>query len=268
MKYDIVIPHYGVEERVTGLALKCLKTIREYSQDYRLILVDNGGAKELAEELDKHAEVLLITNATNQGFVKAVNAGLAVATAPYVVLLNNDTEVVPGWLDDLAAPLVGHNAMSGPRTTAQMSWQGRAAPPSTLENVVLSKTAMLAFFCVMFRKDMLEQVGLLDEEFGVGLGDDDNYCARVHAAGFDLVWVTKLMIPHHHRTTFRALYSDKEIEGLQEKALQLHYRKLATLPKTTAATAKPKQGAVPVPIVQAGVKLPRILRIVRAKELK
>jgi GT2 family glycosyltransferase len=262
MKYDIVVPHFGVDERVTALAIRCLETIRLYSKEYRLIIVDNGGTGALLEELDNHEDVLIIRNEKNLGFVKAVNKGLAVATAPFVVLMNNDTEAVVGWLERLSEPLRGRVGMSGPRTTAKMSWQGRLEPPLNSEGIVLSKTAMLAFFCVMFTQELLEEVGLLDEEFGVGLGDDDNYCARAHAAGFDLVWVTGLVIPHHHRTTFRALYSEKEIDGLQEEALKLHFRKLAQLPKSMSVHAIPPQ---PEHVVE---KQPRVLRIIRSKGFK
>ncbi len=230
MRFDIIIPHYG-SGRPTALCLRCLQTIRRYSRDYRLIFVDNGSPElwRLESEIRQHPHVL-IRNTTNLGFVRAVNQGLCFSKADRVVILNNDTEAVPEWLPKLDAALVGELGLSGPRTTAD-SWQGRW--PAGRGVAVLPRTAMLAFFCVMIRRDVIHRVGYLDEQFGVGFGDDDDYCRRAHKLGYRLGLVTDLVIPHHHRTTFRTLYSDGQIRSMQRCALEKfrkkHARKAGTL---------------------------------------
>jgi GT2 family glycosyltransferase len=70
-------------------------------------------------------------------------------------------------------------------------------------------------------------VGLLDEQFGVGFGDDDDYCHRAQTAGFRLALVLDLVIPHHHRSTFRTLYSEAEIRAMQQTALKKFQAKSA-----------------------------------------
>ena len=222
--FDIIIPHLHLPE-TERLAYYCLTSIRRHSKDYRLIWIDNGGTAKsdvVMDELAAH-NCMIIRNTENLGFVKAVNQGLAVSSAPYIVLLNNDTEVDANWLEQLRAPLRADMGMSGPRTTARGSWQGHHQP--TDYPVILPEKAMLAFFCVMMRRDVFEKVGYLDEDFGVGFGDDDNYCARVQQAGFKLVLVPKLLIKHYHRTTFKLLYSENQIKEMQDKALALHYQK-------------------------------------------
>lgn len=224
MKYDIIIPHYGVNERVQNLARRCLETIRENSKDYALIFIDNGGGELLKDELSLHHGIVM-SSGKNLGFVRAINAGFKLSTAPYIVLLNNDAEAVPGWLEKLSIPLVDKVGMSGPLTTTKESWQGNV-PEGFAEYHVLSRKSMLAFFCVMFRRDLVDTVGLLDEDFGVGFGDDDNYCERAHRAGYELVLVTTLTIPHNHRTTFRALYSLEDIQQKQDVAMRMHFEKM------------------------------------------
>ena len=64
---------------------------------------------------------------------------------------------------------------------------------------------MLVFFCVMIKREVINKIGLLDEKFGVGLGDDDDYCHRAEAAGFRLAFVGNLEIYHKHKATFKAL---------------------------------------------------------------
>jgi GT2 family glycosyltransferase len=217
---DIIIPHYGTG-RLTDLCLACLQSIERHSLDYRVILVDNASPEfsVVADQLGRIPH-LAIRNTVNLGFIKAVNQGIRVSNAQYIVLMNNDTEAVDGWLDKLRRPLnrwpiVG---LSGPLTTTPDSWQGkwkaRGAAPH-----LLAPARMLAFFCVMIRRSVFEKIGVLDESYGVGFGDDDEYCRRAERAGIRLALVQDLVIPHHHRSTFKTLYSGDEIQRMQDQAM-------------------------------------------------
>lgn len=224
--YDIIIPHYG-EGRLTDLCLNCLDSIERYSQeeDYRVILVDNASPEMSAvrERLETIPSIILRMS-SNLGFVKATNAGLRASTAPYLVLMNNDTEAAPAWLPKLRAPLTGTVGLSGPLTTTRESWQGRyTAGDGSV--VILPKKAMLAFFCTMIRREVFEKIGFLDEAFGIGFGDDDFFCHQATKNGFDLALVRSLLIPHHHRSSFRTMYSESQIQTMQKRALDLFYHK-------------------------------------------
>ncbi len=220
---EIVIPSWNQSQ----LAVACLQSIRQHTTDYRLIFVDNGSdADEFAviqAELQQHPH-LLVRNRRNLGFVKAVNQGLVLSSAEYVVLLNNDTEVAPDWIAKLQAPFVDSRvAAVGPVTTTADCWQGRE--PVRKGYRLISATSMLAFFCVMFNRRTINDVGLLDEEYGVGLADDDDYCRRIHDEGYHLALAQNLLIQHHHRSTFKQLYSDADIEALTQRGLDLFYQK-------------------------------------------
>lgn len=120
----------------------------------------------------------------------------------------------------LANPFIG---AVGPLTTSPNCWQGKAKADVGFK--ILKSSAMLAFFCVMFKREVIEKVGLLDEDFGVGLADDDEYCYRIHKAGFRLALAHNLRIVHHHRSTFNELYTPQEVEDLIQKGLKLFYEK-------------------------------------------
>jgi GT2 family glycosyltransferase len=227
LQYEIVIAHYNAYG-IEPLALKCLQSIKEHSDSYRVIWVQNGDT--VPEQLLVLLQTMpnrIILNQKNMGFIKAANQGIRLSKAPYVVLMNNDTEAVPGWLEKLRAPLEYPCMMSGPRTTTPESWQGKWA--ETQGCFKLPRTAMLAFFCTMFDRKVFDIVGCLDEDFGVGFGDDDNYCARVQAKGLRLVLVQDLVIPHHHRSTFKALYTAGQIHVMQQEAMTKHKRKLISI---------------------------------------
>lgn len=220
---DIAIPNWNQSK----LAVACLQSIRAHTTDYRLIFVDNGSdAHEFAiidAELQRHPH-LLVRNRRNLGFVKAVNQGLCLSTAAYVVLLNNDTEVAPGWIEKLQAPFADSRVGAvGPVTTTTDCWQGRE--PVQPGYRLISATSMLAFFCVMFSRQCVNDVGLLDESFGVGLADDDDYCKRIHDEGYHLALAQDLLIVHHHRSTFKQLYSNDQIDAMTQQGRDLFYRK-------------------------------------------
>jgi GT2 family glycosyltransferase len=73
---------------------------------------------------------------------------------------------------------------------------------------------MLVFFAVMISRAVIDRIGLLDEDFGVGLGDDDAYCWSAQQAGFDLCYLGDLTIWHHHKATFTQLYTHEEIRRM------------------------------------------------------
>ena len=77
----------------------------------------------------------------------------------------------------------------------------------------------------LFKSDVFKNVGLLDESFGVGFGDDDDFCKRCLDYGYDMALVQDLIIPHHHRTTFKTLYSTDAIKNMQTKALNFFKNK-------------------------------------------
>ncbi len=222
---DIVIPVWNQ----SALTVKCLRSIREHTPEpYRVIVVDNASdPAEFAvvdEELRSHGNVLLIRNTENVGFVKATNRGLCASEAPFVVLMNNDTEAVPGWIARLMEPMSDPRVGAvGPLTTTPESWQGRHARAPGWR--VLNTNAMLAFFCTLIRREAIEVVGLLDEDFGIGFGDDDDWCGRLHEAGYRLALVSDLVIPHHHRTSFRTRFQEHEIKIMQDRAMEMFRRK-------------------------------------------
>lgn len=224
IQFDIVIPSWNM----SGVAVKCLQSIEKHSKNYRVVFVDNGSEPEELERILPVLERmphLLIRNETNLGFVKATNAGILASEAPFVVLMNNDTEAVPGWMEKLSQPLQKNPQVmiSGPLTTTPDSWQGKY--PKGKTGWVIRERGMLAFFCAMFNRKLFDEIGILDERFGLGFGDDDDYCRRILTAGYKMALVQDLVIPHHHRSTFKKLFSEEKIQELQKEAISKYYRK-------------------------------------------
>lgn len=225
LKYDIITPSWNQSE----LTVKCLNSIKEHSNNYRVIFIDNCSHKkefEIVYNVLKTLPHKLIRNSKNTGFVQATNQGLQYSTAPYVVLMNNDTEAVHNWLEKLNEAFIKYPevGLSGPLTTARNSWQGKW--PKRHGILLLPNSSMLAFFCTMIKREVIEKIGYLDQVFGIGFGDDDDYCYRAKKEGFRLALIQDLVIPHHHRSTFKKLYSTQEISRMQQKALRTYKEKV------------------------------------------
>ncbi len=160
----------------------------------------------------------------NAGWVRAANAGLSLATAPYVVLMNDDTEVrTEGWLEKMSAVFAMNPKIAavGPRTDTN-SPQGRLDPndPPHLVDVKVTPhkpwpfEAPLSFFCVMFRQEALREIGLLDLRFAeCTYGDDDDWQMRAHQAGWMMAVCPEVLVHHEGSATLGPQKAELQVQG-------------------------------------------------------
>lgn len=214
---SIIIPAFNQ----LAYTRQCLASILENTGgEYRLILVDNGSTEPLYDFFQAIPEAIALRADTNLGFAGGVNLGLRVAQG-HVVLLNNDTLVPRGWLNGLrtaleSAPDIGmvgpmSNYVSGSQLIPELNFQSldeintyaearRAAYSGKVRDV-----ARLVGFCMMIRDRAVTEVGLLDEAFGLGNFEDDDYCVRVLRAGYRLCVDEATFVFHYGNRTFQAL---------------------------------------------------------------
>jgi O-antigen biosynthesis protein len=224
------VPDYGltsiliVTHNQLDYTRKCLDSLRLLTDEpYELIVVDNGSTDGTVEYLRARADVRLIENATNRGFPVAVNQGIAVAAGNQVLLLNNDTVLTTGWLgrmlralhSDPAIGLVGpcSNCVSGPqqvevRYESLADLDGFAWDWGKAHDGQLVDVHRLVGFCLLVRKEVIEAVGGLDEQFGVGCYDDDDYCLRAIQAGYRAAIAVDAFIHHFGGQTFIGMGTD------------------------------------------------------------
>ncbi len=239
---DIVMCTYQgsdmTEECLLSL-VKCTKNI-----NYRLIWVDNGSDYE---HVLRTIEVLLregiphiaMFNDTNEGFVQAINTGLALSDAPYVILLNNDVVFTPGWLPRMLQwaekfPEVG---IIGPLASPCASWQSIAKLASNTpkgfasipmyygdkrakeyakqvaklyEGKYRDDCEMVAFFCTLIKRAVFDDIGFLCEDYGMGFADDDDFCLRARKAGWKCLLAWDTFVVHKHRATWKKYVPDWE----------------------------------------------------------
>ncbi len=217
-------PNYGLTSIIIvtynqlAYTQQCLDSIQMRTDEpYELIFVDNGSTDGTVDYLKTFLDTHLIENKENRGFPAAVNQGIQVAKGDNILLLNNDTLVTTGWLQKLltrlhAAPDIGlvgpvSNSVSGPQqipvTYSDLSgldgfaweWGKQYAGQSVEER-------RLVGFCLLFKQELIKKIGLLDERFGIGCFEDDDYCRRAREAGYQTLIAQDSFVHHFGSRTF------------------------------------------------------------------
>jgi GT2 family glycosyltransferase len=218
-----------------GLNRLCLESIYARTEwpNFEVIVVDNnstdGTPEYLKEAEEDFPNLRVILNDSNLGFAAANNIGLRQATGDYLVLLNNDTIVTRGWLSTLIRHLQADTSVGliGPVTNTigneakvDVGYSDPADMPAWAASFVRAHDGqvfsipMLAMFCVVMRRDVFEKVGLLDEQFGIGLFEDDDYTHRVKTNGFRVVCAADAFVHHFGQAAFKKLVANGEYQEL------------------------------------------------------
>ena len=235
-----------------ALTQACLASIEAHS-DYRnleVIVVDNASTDGSGEWLQGWANEpsaagharRLVRNDANLGFAAGNNVGLALASGEVLVLLNNDTYVTPGWVRGLANHLrsdprlglvgpvtnnIGNEARIEINYADMAQMIERAGVHTRAHPGMRLPLATVAFFCVAMRREVYERVGGLDERFGMGFFEDDDYCRRVHQAGYGIACAEDVFVHHHLSASFDALKAGQK-QALFERNKALYEEKWGT----------------------------------------
>lgn len=247
---DIIVPVYNGKKYL----VKLLQGIEKTDIAYRLLLIDDASPEEetkafLKSYAESHANVELIRNARNMGFVGSVNRGLAMARN-HVVLLNTDIELPEKWLERLIAPIVKDPTVAS-ATPFTNSGTICSFPDFLKDNIIFNALPVDQIdrffreirsmyttiptgvgFCMAMNQRAIREVGLLDQKtFGKGYGEENDWCQRAIKKGFRNVMVENLYVFHNHGGTFAAEEKNKLMEVNQEKLLIKHPEYAASVAK-------------------------------------
>jgi hypothetical protein len=221
-RLSIVIVNYNGRQHLEN----CLESLALYppSVPYETVVVDNASTDGSVEAMHKHPAVRIVALSKNVGFSAGNNAGIRASTGELVLLLNNDTLLRPGALDTLIARLDAHPqaAVAGPRLVdgegrAELSFGPMISPLGELRQKLLTAGHQRGFgpitrwverttreekfvdwvtgACLLVRREIAEQVGLLDERYFLYTEDVD-FCASVRAAGWKILFTPDAEIVH------------------------------------------------------------------------
>lgn len=223
MKTSIIILSFNNYEETTGKCLNALAADPNFSK-WEVIVVDNASdantQRQLAEAKRHYPGVNFVLNERNIGFAAGNNIGITLATGDIIILLNSDAFPSPGMLNRLIEHFAHDTklGMVGPVTNAagneQCIYTGTGGmEEKTHEGLRYASGGQrdtlpayrLDFFCVAIPRGVLDQVGLLDEDFGRGYYEDLDYSLRVKAAGYKLGVAEDTFVYHRGSTSFGKL---------------------------------------------------------------
>ena len=175
-RFSVVIPTFTFD---VG---PCLQAVRKFSSnDIEVIVVANGCPPEKIRKLNEFPFARILRFDEAIGYTRAANEGILASKGELVVLLNDDAVLLDQakdeWLRTLEKPFLEDPRMG--ITGPYMNWSPEA------------EFDFLIFFCVMINRRLFEEIGVLDEVFSPGYGEDTAFCVEALRAGWKIAQVPK-----------------------------------------------------------------------------
>lgn len=227
MDVSIIIVNYNTKELLSQTIVSVISTTRGI--DYEIIVVDNASKDGSVEMMGiEFPQVLLIANNENLGYAKANNIGIKRALGKFILLLNSDTVVIGDCIKD-CIEFMGKDKSIGalgcrvelrngeldracrrgfPTPSASLYYMfklDKLYPESKrfgqynltyLSEEDINEVDVLVGAFMLLRGSVIEEVGLLDEEFFM-YGEDIDWCFRIKAAGYKNIYYPKAKIIHY-----------------------------------------------------------------------
>ena len=223
-RQTIIIPVY----RDVAITRDCIESVlatRTPTRDRVLLIEDAspdfGMRRMLAAFAQDHENVVLLCNPANQGFVRTVNRGFDFCRDGDVLLLNSDTRLFAGAIDEMrdvlhAAPDIGTvTALSNNATIfsyphpdhdkdvlPDIDWESLAAVARAQSAGSAVEVPTGHGFCMLIREEALRQLGGFSEAFGRGYGEENDFCQRAADRGYRHVAACGVLVEHRESVSF------------------------------------------------------------------
>lgn len=199
---------------------ECIHSIRKYTvqEDYELIVVDNASTDGTVEWLQMQPDIRLVKNVENVGFPRGCNQGIRKAKGENILLLNNDVVVTEQWLTNLLKCLYAKEdtAAVGPVTNNASYYSSIHTSYGDIQEMQdfaklynqsdenkWEERMKLIGFCMLIKKTILDEIGLLDERFTPGNYEDDDLSLRMFEKGYKLYLCRDTFIHHYGSVSWK-----------------------------------------------------------------
>ena len=207
----------------------CLYSLAQNTRaSFEIVVVDNGSFDGVADMVrDEFPRAQFIQNQANTGFTRPYNQAIQASRGRYVLLLNPDTLILPGAVDRLVAYLeehreagvVGPKVLNPDQTLQKPCKRGEPRPAAVfayftgldrrfpnnkrlneyllgyLDENQTHAVAGVSGCCMLIRREVIEQIGCLDETY-YAYQEDADYCRRVRDAGWQVIYHPQAQIIH------------------------------------------------------------------------
>ncbi len=239
----VIIPAYNNWKELSKCIAGCIAHIHPH---HRIVIIDDGSDEPLyreriAEAIRDHSWIQLVHNDRRLGFVATCNRGVRECVRPGddILLLNADTEVTEGFLDEMLACLHASDRhgvvcprsnsatictipfqFSGDRTEFRTisfnSWR-RLKDSFPLFSVIPTGVG----FCMLIRRELVDRFGLFDAVYGYGYNEENDFSCRINRMGYSAIMANRAYVFHSGGGGF----SSKERTTLEKRNRRILLRR-------------------------------------------
>jgi GT2 family glycosyltransferase len=218
VKVSIVIPVFNKAE----FTFQCLRSLIDEIDfnEHEVIVVNNASTDETNQLLDLFSKfIVVIDNQENHGFVDACNQGAAQASGRFLLFLNNDTVVLPRWLDELLETVAADERIGvagslflypngAIQEAGSIVWNdghafhyGWGHSPDDPRFVFARDVDYCSGASLLIRKDLFDRIGGFDRRYAPAYYEDADLCFAARAAGYRVVFQPASKIIHYEGAT-------------------------------------------------------------------
>ncbi len=231
----IVVPVYA-----DWSSLKtCIKSLKQtVSENDKVILVNDCGPqavvlrKKIKKAINKQINFEYFHNPGNLGFIKTCNRAVFELdnTANDILLLNSDTQVTPGFLEEMQSIFTADKDIGAVSPRSNNATIATIPLSSALQKGINPNKAFKIWreiknklprynevpvahgFCLLIRRSVINKYGLFDEVFGKGYGEENDFCLRIKKQGFKSVLANRAFVFHLEARSFTLEAKSKLLE--------------------------------------------------------
>lgn len=222
---SIIIPVFNQHE----MTEECITAIREHTQDFELIIVDNGSNPPIKPPFTGFTETTPIRNEENKGFPSAVNQGIRAAKGDVIALVNNDVIVTAGWAEKLLSAINEGFSIVGPVTNycagIQKVFPDVYESRDDLDKIAedwteaygdyIQEVNFIIGFIMVFPRSLFDEIGEFDESMWPCSGEEVDFCFRAREAGHRVGIVQGCYVHHEGSRTFQEMQDSGALDYLE-----------------------------------------------------
>ncbi len=211
---SIIIPVYN-KFIYTFNCLKSLQKQLSNSISYEIIVVDDNSNDETQEYLSYSSTINCVLNEQNLGFIRSCNRGAARAKGEFLYFLNNDTQVLPGCLENLVEAIAQDNQVGAVgskliyadgrlQEAGGIIWRdangwnyGRLQSPKEPEYNYLRQVDYCSAASLLVKKELFQKLGGFSEEFLPAYYEDTDLCFAIRQLGYKVLYQPKSQLIHY-----------------------------------------------------------------------
>lgn len=217
---SVIIPVFNQWELTRGCLNSILEVCAADEIRYEIILADDGSTDETIHAAEHYPGLRVVKTPRNVGFLRNCNNAARHARGKHILLLNNDTVVLPGWMSalyqlmeqDESAAIVGSKLLYPDGTIQEAGgvlWDdatahnfGRGKPRTAAECNYVREVDYLSGASVLVRKTFWDRVGGFDERYETAYCEDSDLAMSARAGGKRVVYEPRSEVVHFENQTY------------------------------------------------------------------